>query len=270
LPPRKSCLLRAVKAGILAAVMTAWLNDSLLLIPAYNEEAALGSLLDEVRGLFPALAVAVVDDGSEDRTPEIARAHGAVVLGLPCNLGVGGTMQAGFEYAITRGYRQVIRCDGDGQHPPAEIPKLLAALQSSGADLVVGSRFLDERAYAGTILRHAGIRGLAALLSAACRQRITDPTSGFQALNRLAAFFLARNCPADYPEPESIALLTRQGYRVCETAVAFRARQGGQSSIGNRMALYYALKVTLALVLDRARAVDPRFHRERVKGDWGL
>ena len=240
-------------------------RESILVIPAFNEEVALGPLLDEVQALFPRLAMVVVSDCSEDRTAEVARARGAAVLDLPCNLGVGGAMQAGFAYAVERGYRQVIRCDGDGQHPPAEIPKLTAALETTGADVGIGSRFLGDSAYTSTTLRQAGIRGLAALLSAACRQRITDPTSGFQALNRLAAFFLAKNCPADYPEPESIALLTRQGYRVCETAVAFRARQGGCSSIGNRIALYYALKVTLALILDRARAVDPRFQRERVR-----
>ena len=247
-----------------------WRRESLLVIPAFNEEAALGPLLREVRALFPGLAVLVVSDCSEDRTACLAREQGAAVLDLPCNLGVGGAMQAGLEYAVEQGYRYVIRCDGDGQHPPAEIPKLMAALQASGADLVVGSRFLGDSAYTSTALRSVGIRGLALLLSAACRQRITDPTSGFQALNRLAAFFLARNCPADYPEPESIALLTRQGYRVQETAVAFRARQGGCSSIGHRMALYYALKVALALILDRARAVDPRFQRGQVQRNWGL
>ena len=246
--------------------MDDWLQESVLIIPAFNEEEALGLLLDEVTALFPTLDVVVVNDCSTDRTAEVARAHGASVLDLPCNLGVGGAMQAGFEYACARNYRYAFRCDGDGQHPPAEIPKLVAAMHETCVDVVIGSRFLGDRTYTSTRWRSLGIAGLSALLSYACRQRITDPTSGFQMLNRLALCFLAGNYPADYPEPESLALLTRQGYRVRETAVTFRARQGGCSSIGTRVAMYYAMKVTLALLVDRARAVDPRFHRGNLQG----
>jgi len=245
--------------------MMEWIKESLLLIPAFNEEAALGPLLDEVTTLYPDLNVAVINDCSDDFTAPLARAHGAQVLNLPCNLGVGGSMQAGFEYACVHGYRYAIRCDGDGQHPPAEIPKLAAALQANSADVVIGSRFLGQNAYTSTRWRNLGIAGLAALLSYACRQRITDPTSGFQMINRPALHFFSKTYPADYPEPESLALLTRQGYRVCETSVDFRARQGGHSSIGKRAALFYAMKVTLALLVDRARAVDPRFNRQNIR-----
>lgn len=244
--------------------MTDWVKKSLLLIPAFNEEASLGSLLDEVAALYPTLDVAVINDSSSDRTAQVARAHGAAVLDLPCNLGVGGAMQAGFEYACAHGYHYAIRCDGDGQHPPSEIPKLATALHINNADVVIGSRFLGERGYTSTRWRNVGIAGLAALLSYACRQRITDPTSGFQMINRPALHFFAKTYPADYPEPESLALLTRQGYRVCETATDFRARQGGCSSIGKRAALFYVMKVTLALLVDRARAVDPRFNRQNM------
>ncbi|TAN38267.1 MAG: glycosyltransferase family 2 protein [Verrucomicrobia bacterium] len=247
-----------------ARLMTEWIQESLLLIPAFNEEASLGALLDEVGTLFPALDVAVINDCSGDRTAHVARTHGVVVLDLPCNLGVGGVMQAGFEYACARDYRYVMRCDGDGQHPPSEIPKLAAAMQANNADVVIGSRFLGPHAYTSTPWRNVGIAGLAALLSYACRQRVTDPTSGFQLINRPALHFFAKTYPSDYPEPESLALLTRQGYRVCETAVDFRARQGGCSSIGKRAALFYAMKVTLALLVDRARAADPRFSRQNM------
>ena len=244
--------------------MINWVQESLLLIPAFNEEAALRPLLNEVHGLYAALAVLVINDCSADRTAAVARQYGAKVLDLPCNLGVGGAMQAGFEYARTRGYGYAIRCDGDGQHPPAEIPKLAAALQASHADVVIGSRFLGKRSYTSTPWRNLGIAGLAALLSYICHQRITDPTSGFQMVNRLALSFWAQHYPTDYPEPEALALLTRQGYHVCETAVDFRARQSGCSSIGKRAALFYAMKVALALLVDRAHAVDPRFNRQRI------
>ena len=244
--------------------MINWMQESLLLIPAFNEEAALRPLLDEVKALYAALDVLVINDCSGDRTAAVARQYGAKVLDLPCNLGVGGAMQAGFEYACTRGYGYAIRCDGDGQHPPVEIPKLAAALCENNADVIIGSRFIGDRSYTSTPWRNLGIAGLAALLSYICHQRITDPTSGFQMVNRYALHFFAATYPADYPEPESLALLTRQGYRVCETAVDFRARQSGCSSISKRAALFYAMKVALALLVDRARAADPRFSRQRI------
>lgn len=246
--------------------MENWVQQSILLIPAYNEEAALGALLDEVAAHFPGLAVAVINDCSADGTAAVARAHGALVLDLPCNLGVGGAMQAGFALAVARGCRYAIRLDGDGQHPPAEIPKLFETMRSSGADVVIGSRFLGQGAVTSTRWRSFAIAGLSAVLSYACRQRITDPTSGFQLVNELALRFFAATYPADYPEPESLALLTRQGYRVAEAPVAFRTRQGGCSSIGRRAAFYYALKVTMALLVDRARAVDQRFARQVLAG----
>jgi len=242
--------------------MENWLRESMLLIPAYNEEAALGPLLDEVAALFPGLPVAVLNDCSTDGSAAVARARGAMVLDLPCNLGVGGVMQAGFALAVARGCRYAIRIDGDGQHPPAEIPKLLATLRDTGADVVIGSRFLGKGLVTSTGWRSLGIGVLSTLLSYACRQRITDPTSGFQLVNALALRFFSATYPADYPEPESLALLTRQGYRVAEAPVAFRERQSGRSSIGKRTAFYYALKVTMALLVDRARAVDPRLTRQ--------
>ena len=241
------------------------LKQSLIIIPAFNEEAALPGLLQEVRQAAPATDIVVINDCSDDRTGDVARRHGAAVLDLPCNLGVGGAVQAGFRYASTRDYRYVIRCDGDGQHPPAEIPKLVAAMQTGQFDLVVGSRFLDDDSYENTFLRHIGIRGLALMLSVICRARISDPTSGFQMLNRPIFCCFAHSYPLDYPEPESIALLRRQGYRFGEVATRFRARMTGKSSIESWGALYYMIKVILALFVDRARTVDPRFARHNME-----
>ena len=247
--------------------MENWLQQSIVLIPAFNEEAALGPLLDEVKALFPALAVAVINDCSADGTAAVARAHGAMVLDLPCNLGVGGAMQTGFAFACARGFRYAIRLDGDGQHPPAAIPQLFATMRQTGADVVIGSRFLGNGTVTSSRWRSVGIGVLSALLSYACRQRITDPTSGFQLVNAVALRFFAATYPADYPEPESLALLTRQGYGVAEAPVAFRVRQGGGSSIWGRTAFYYALTVILALLVDRARAVNPRLVRQTLIGE---
>lgn len=242
------------------------LKNSLIIIPAYNEEAALPGLLAEIREVAPGADIAVLNDCSLDRTAAVARKHGALVLDLPCNLGVGGAVQAGFQYAFQRGYQYVIRCDGDGQHPPSEIPKLIDVMRTGTVDLVIGSRFLEANngSYTSTALRSIGIRGLSLLLTLICRARVTDPTSGFQMLNRPMLTYFAHSYPLDYPEPESLALLRRQGYRFREVGTRFRARTTGTSSIQSWGALYYMLKVGLALLVDRARTVNPRYARHNL------
>lgn len=233
----------------------------LVLIPAFNEEESIPALLDEVKGACPELDILVVSDGSRDDTAKRARVAGAKVLELPCNLGVGGAVQAGFMYAFENGYDFVARIDGDGQHPPAEIGKLMAAMAQSDADLMVGSRFLSVESYRSSFLRLLGIKLIAVFLSLICRTRVTDPTSGFWLVNRKLLYFFANNYPTEYPEPEALALLRRQGYSFKEVAVVFRARQQGQSSIRGWGTLYFAFKVGLALVIDRLRPIDPRYAR---------
>lgn len=241
------------------------LKESLIIIPAFNEEAALPGLLTEIRQAAPDTDVVVINDCSGDRTADVARRCGVAVLDLPCNLGVGGAVQAGFRYACERGYRYVIRCDGDGQHIPSEIPKLVAAMQTGELDMVVASRFREDESYRSTALRYIGIRGLAFVLSVICRVRVTDPTSGFQMLNRPLLCCFAHSYPMDYPEPESIALMRRQGYRYGEVAARFRPRLTGKSSIESWGAVYYMVKVGLALIVDRARTVDPRYARHNME-----
>lgn len=242
------------------------LKKTLVIIPAYNEQAALPGLIAEVRTAAPGTDILVINDCSLDRTAEVARAQGVLVLDLPCNLGVGGAVQSGFRYAFSHGYSYIIRCDGDGQHPPSEIPKLLAAMSVGDVDLVIASRFLenDKDSYKSTTFRYAGIRGLAFVLSLICRARVTDPTSGFQMMNRPLISYFSRSYPLDYPEPESLALLRRQGYRFREVGARFRPRITGVSSIHSMGAFYYLLKVGLALLVDRARTVNVRYARHNV------
>lgn len=236
----------------------------LILVPAFNEEACIGSVVAEIRAAAPGLPVLVVSDGSRDGTAAAARAAGATVLDLPCNLGVGGAVQAGFQYAAAQGFDAVIRLDGDGQHAPADIPRFLAALDAQPADLLLGSRFLEDGGYRSTRLRHCGIVALAAFLSLICRQRVTDPTSGFQLIRRPLLDCFARDYPEDYPEPEALARLRRLGYDFAEVPATFRKRQTGASSIQGWDTFYYVVKVFLALVIDRARPVDPRLSRSRM------
>lgn len=236
-----------------------------VIIPALNEEAAIASLLDEVRDYVPFLDIIVINDGSVDNTANLARLKGATVLDLPCNVGVGGAVQAGFKYAYERGYQFVVRIDGDGQHPPSEIPRLLKAMEEGTEDLIIGSRFIGKSAYTSTPFRFVGIKLLAIFLSIICRSRITDPTSGFWVINRKLLYYFANEYPAEYPEPEAIALLRRYGYRYHENQVIFRPRTSGQSSIRGWGAFYYIFKVGLALLIDRVRPINPRFEKMRLK-----
>lgn len=240
-------------------------EKTLFLIPVYNEEQNITGLLMDVRSLYPSTSICVVNDCSTDGTLRVLRQAGCSFLSLPCNLGVGGAMQAGYRYAYDNGYDYAIRLDGDGQHPPSEVSALVERMAAGDVDMVVGSRFLSDGGYTSTKARQAGIHGLAALLSWACRQKITDPTSGFQMVNRAVMYYFAHQYPVDYPEPESLALLSRQGYRFAEVAAQFRERAHGQSSIRGWGTMYYMFKVCVALFVDRCRAVDPRFDRKSVE-----
>ena len=236
-----------------------------VIIPAYNEEAAISSLMDELNEYVPLFDVIVINDGSVDNTAALARMKGAIVLDLPCNLGVGGAVQVGLKYAFEKGYQFVVRIDGDGQHPPSEIPKIIDAIKIREADLIIGSRFIGENSYASTPLRSIGIKLLAVFLSIICRSRVTDPTSGFWLINRKLLYYFAHDYPTEYPEPEAIALMRRHGYNFREEPVMFRSRTTGRSSIRTLGTFYYAVKVGLALLMDRIRPINPRFERANVK-----
>ena len=240
---------------------SAW---SVIIIPAFNEEECIADVVKEVKRVTPSLDVVVVNDGSTDQTAEKARSAGATVLDLACNLGVGDAVQAGFRYAFEEGYRAAVRCDGDGQHDPADFPGMLAALDEEGVDLVVGSRFLGESQFRGTMVRSLGIRVLSWVLTVICRKPVTDPTSGLQALNRPLLYYFSRYYPKDYPEPEALALMRRQGYDFREVPATFRSRLAGRSSIQKWGTLYYAAKVFLALLIGRARPVDTKFERCKI------
>ena len=224
---------------------------TLLIIPAFNEAACITGVLISVRQHFSG-DIVVIDDGSEDDTGELASAAGAAVLRHVCNLGIGAAVQTGFLYALERGYDFVVRQDGDGQHDAAQIPRLLAMLESDEADIVVGSRFLAREGYQSTVVRRVGIFILG-IVSALVGTRITDPTSGYWAVNRRALKVLARSQPDDYPETEALVLASRSGCRVREQPVTMYARIAGRSSISAMYSGFYMLKVVLALLVGRLR-----------------
>jgi glycosyltransferase involved in cell wall biosynthesis len=227
-------------------------------VPAFNEEQNIGRVLDELRAFDPALEVVVISDGSVDRTAEVAAEHGAHVIRLPFNLGIGGAVQTGFRYAWENGYELVVRCDGDGQHDPTELPKVLEPVIAGKADIAVGSRFTGAAGYRSSATRRIGIRLLAAVVSMIARQRVTDTTSGFQALNRKALGLFASDYPHDYPEVESIVMTVKHRLRLLEVPVAMREREHGTSSITAIRSVYYMAKVLLALFVGLfRRSVTP-------------
>ena len=223
------------------------------IVPAYNEEECIAGVVDELRAFDDGLAIVVVDDGSSDRTADVARARGAVVLRLPYNLGIGGCVQTGFRYADERGYDVAVRVDGDGQHDASQLGAVLAPVLAGEADICVGSRYHERSGYQSSVTRRLGIRILAATVSALTRQRLTDPTSGFQALNGKAIRLFAADYPHDYPEVEALVLLIRHKLRVQEVSVEMRPRAGGRSSIRNFGSVYYMVKVLLALFVGSFR-----------------
>ena len=222
----------------------------LAIVPAYNEERSLASVVAGARRAMPEMDVCVVDDGSTDGTAELARGLGVTLLRNPLNLGIGGAVQAGYLWARDHGYDAAVQLDGDGQHDPSFLPALLAPLAEGKAGLVVGSRFASGReGFRSTWVRRMGIRYLSWLLWLRCGTRTSDPTSGFRAAGRPAIELFAKAYPPDYPEPESIAIAARQGIAVAEVPVVMAGRMHGKSSITPLRTLYYLVKVSLALAL---------------------
>jgi glycosyltransferase involved in cell wall biosynthesis len=220
----------------------------LAIVPAYNEGGMVGRVVRDVHREAPGFDVVVVDDGSTDSTVAEAEAQGAVVLRHPFNLGIGGAVQSGFKYALANGYDVAVQVDGDGQHKPEYIPEMLRALHTGGmADMVSGSRFLDDPGYKVPIGRRLGNLIFAVVLSGLVRQRITDPTSGFRMTNRRGIELFARDYPHDYPEVEAILMLHHHRLRIHEVPMRMNARGFGRSSIDYPRSAYYMAKVLLAI-----------------------
>jgi hypothetical protein len=220
------------------------------IVPALNEEGAIGLVIDEIRAFDGSFDIVVVDDGSADRTGRVAAERGAHVLRLPFNLGIGGAVQTGFRFAFENGYDLAVRVDGDGQHDPSELPKIVAPVLAGKADICVGSRFAGERSYRSSRSRRAGIHLLAWIVSRIIGQRVTDTTSGFQALNRRGIALFAADYPHDYPEVEATVMVAKHRLRLVEVPVTMRERAAGRSSITAVRSVYYMAKVLLAIFVN--------------------
>jgi glycosyltransferase involved in cell wall biosynthesis len=235
--------------------------DSLLVIvPAFNEEEAVASVVRSVREHMPGVGVLVIDDCSTDGTISAARAAGSRILPMPHHLGLGGCVQAGYKLAYELGYAYVIRVDGDGQHDPADIPRIFDRLRSSGCDMVIGSRFAAETGSSTGVVRSLGIRFFRAVLRPILGKPVQDPTSGFVGVNRRALDVFSRSFPLEYPEIEALVVLQRRAFRFEEVPVKMRPRTTGRSSITALKSLYYIVHVLLGVFVNVLK-YDRRFHR---------
>ena len=222
----------------------------LILIPAYNEQDAVGGVVNEVHDVMPGVPVLVVDDCSVDETVPTARNAGARVLPLPHHLGLGGAVQAGYKLAYELGFDYVIRVDGDGQHDPRDIPKILEALEREGCEMVIGSRFVDGSGEHSGALRAAGILFFRAVLRPILGRPVRDPTSGFVGVNRRALSVFSASFPLEYPEIEALVVLQRKRFRFVEVPCRMRPRRTGRTTITPLKSIYYMVHVLLGVFVN--------------------
>lgn len=233
------------------------------LLPAYDEERTIAQVLEGIRRACPSFDIVVVDDGSRDRTAEVARRHGAVVLRHPFNMGYGAALQTGYKYAVQAGYDVLVQLDADGQHDPSFIPVLARRVLEGHADAVVGSRFLLGEGYIPPFARRAGMVLFGYIASVVTRRRVTDPTSGFQAMSRRVFEFLRTDVfPADYPDADVLILLYRAGFKVEEQPVAMRPSPTGKSMhSGVIRPAFYVFKMFLSILVTLLREPPGRVDR---------
>jgi glycosyltransferase involved in cell wall biosynthesis len=227
----------------------------LVIIPVFNEEETLRGVIAGIRSSLPQADILVVNDGSADSTGNIAREEGVLILEHPYNMGIGATMQTGFLYAFQKGYDLGIQVDGDGQHDPRYLKDLVSPILKGEADLVIGSRYLEEKGFKSSAPRRIGIRFFSILYYILTGMWVTDPTSGFRALDKKVVEFSSKEYPSDYPEAESLILFHKMGFVLKEIPVAMKERQGGTSSIHFLNSVYYMVKVTLSMVIGTLKRI---------------
>jgi glycosyltransferase involved in cell wall biosynthesis len=229
----------------------------LIVIPCYNEEASLPSVLCELQQtILPGgyqMEVLVVNDCSKDNTSAVAKKSRATVIDLPVNLGIGGAVQTGILYARDNGFNIAIQLDGDGQHPPKELAKLMGFHLETGANVIIGSRFLEKEGFQSSFARRLGIKYFHWVNRLMTGLQIYDSTSGFRLFDRTAIEIAAVNYPDEYPEPESLVVFSKAGLKIAEVAVLMSPRLGGTSSIRHFGSLYYCIKVSLAMLFSFIR-----------------
>jgi glycosyltransferase involved in cell wall biosynthesis len=228
----------------------------LIILPCFNEEQSIGSILQQLKSINVPnceLIALPVNDASTDNTLTEIKKHSNHYLDLPINLGIGGAVQSGLKYAHENNFDVAVQMDGDGQHPPLELIKIITPIINNDTDVCIGSRFIDKEGFQSSFLRRAGIKFLSALIKLRCEQTVLDCTSGYRAFNKKAIEECVKYYPKKYPEPESALHLIKKGIRVKETPVIMEARDGGTSSISGFRSIYYMLKVSWAILTLRVK-----------------
>ena len=234
---------------------------TLVIIPAFNEENNIGSVVQRVKECLPEAEVVTVDDGSSDQTRWKAMEASAKVLSHPFNLGYGSALQTGYRYALRKGYGELVQMDGDGQHDPSFIPQLLAVIRKGEADIAIGSRFLpttvigsENQPYRAPFIRRLGMKFFGAISSLLIQQKVTDPTSGYQAMNRRVLEWVSSDqFPCDYPDADVIIMLHRAGFRIREVAVQMFENRDKKSMHSGWKPLYYVFKMFLSILVTLMR-----------------
>jgi len=223
----------------------------LVIIPAYNEEGSILSVVDELKCAYSDADFIVVNDCSVDNTKSILEENSINRINLPCNLGVGGAVQTGYRYALANNYDVAVQLDGDGQHNPKYLSSIIDPVINGEADVCIGSRFIDKQGFQTSFMRRVGIKFLSFIIKMCTKVTITDATSGFRACNRKMINHYTTHYAQDYPEPEAIVSACLYGYRVMEQPVVMRERTSGVSSISALKSVYYMTKVSLAILIYR-------------------
>lgn len=225
----------------------------IVIIPAYNEISNIRTTVQDILDHAPGFDYVIINDCSQDGTMRFCTEQGMNIINLPVNLGIGGAVQTGYLYAWRNGYDVAVQFDGDGQHDASYLGEMADFLQEQQADMVIGSRYIKKEGFQSSGIRQFGIRYFSALIKLLTGKRVTDPTSGMRMVNRDVMKIYSEDYPVDYPEPESVVAILRMGKKVSEIPVIMRERQGGVSSISPRKAVYYMIKVTLAILMECLR-----------------
>ncbi len=225
----------------------------LVIIPAYNEAGNIVKTVTDVVENAPGFDYVIINDCSKDNTLEICREHGFRVIDLPCNMGIGGGVQTGYLYAKRHGYDIAVQFDGDGQHNASYLEQMAEKLEREHLDMLIGSRYIAKKGFQSSGARRAGIKYFTGLIKLVTGKKITDPTSGMRMVSRDIICQFAEDYPKDYPEPESVVTILKQKKHVEEIAVEMNAREEGTSSISMYNAVYYMIKVSLAILIAAIR-----------------
>lgn len=223
----------------------------LIIIPAYNEAESIEKVVDNIIQNYPQYDYVIVNDGSTDTTRKICKERGYQVLNLPINMGIGGAVQTGYRYALENGYDMAVQMDGDGQHDVAFLEGMIKYMEEEKADCIIGSRFVNKEGFQSSRLRRIGIQFLSILGFCLTGVRVRDITSGYRLVNRRFIHVFAQDYPADYPEPEAMVIAAIHGGKIREYPVVMRERETGTSSITLKRAVYYMVKVTIAMLIRR-------------------